>query len=127
MMNKLFLLALAGFALTISLALPFSEDEDETSNGLRLRDAERCDKKCLLVFISFVIYRSIRLPSVHYSSNGFFQSYEQNCCNFCATIQITLNIRISFGFKPGLKNNFVVFLFFSFFFLFKGLGMGCRR
>ena len=45
MMKRLFLLALVGLVLAISLALPFAEDEDETTNGLKLEDAERCGKK----------------------------------------------------------------------------------
>ena len=53
-MNKLFLLALVGLVLTISLALPFGEDDDVTSNGLRLQDAERCDKNVFL-FLSLLL------------------------------------------------------------------------
>lgn len=51
-MNRLFLLALVGFVLAIGLALPFSEDEDKTSdnemkeipNDFKAEDAERCDE-----------------------------------------------------------------------------------
>ena len=50
-MNKLFLLALVGLVLTISLALPFGEDDDVTSNGLKLQDAERFDKQKIYIFL----------------------------------------------------------------------------